>query len=283
MRNLTQQTTRQQTTEWMRGSWTASLQRGLLAAAIIIAAAGLSAPAAAADLDYMPTTPQGTPDLQGIWTAWNTAQYGLEAHSGATGIRPGKSFVVEPANGMIPYVPVARSQQQDNLLHRFERDSVYTSCYMTGVPRFVTSGFPFQIFQTERYIMLASEYAHMLRYVYMDRDEHIYEGLDFWNGDSIGRWEGNTLVVDTVNFNDETWLDASGNHHSTQLHVIEKFTRTSEDHMRYVAIVEDPGVLTQPFTIEMELHRDSDPYAQLLEYECHAYFEDDAAVVPDEQ
>ncbi len=127
--------------------------------------------------------------------------------------------------------------------------------------------------------MLATEFTHGLRYVYMDRDEHIYDGVDFWLGDSIGRWEGATLVVDTTNFNDRTWMDDSGNFHSTQLHTIEKFTRTDPDHMTYEVLVEDPGVLTQPYTIRMELHRNEDPNAQLLEYECHSYFEDDAAMV----
>lgn len=239
---------------------------------------GMLAAVGASAQDYRPTMPDGTPDIQGIWAAWNTARYNLEAHNGATGIRPGRSFVVEPADGIIPYVPQARVTQQENFLHRFERDSTKTSCFSLGVPRFVTSGFPFQVFQTPRYILLASEYAHGLRYVYMDRDEHIYEGLEFWNGDSIGRWEGATLVVDTVQFNDETWMDDSGNHHSTQLHVVEKFTRTGEDHMTYEAIVDDPGVLRQPYTIRMELHKDTDPYAQLMEYECHSYLEDDAAL-----
>lgn len=255
------------------------MRQRFLGLTTVLTAVCVFLPASSFGQAYRPMLADGTPDIQGIWTAWNTAQYNLEAHNGATLIHPGKSFVVDPPDGMIPYVPAARAEQQDNFRHRFERDTVFNSCYMTGVPRFVTSGFPFQIFQTPRYIILASEYAHMLRYVYMDRDEHIYQGdLEFWNGDSIGRWEGATLVVDTTSFNDDTWFDASGNHHSTQLHVIERFTRTDSDHMEYEARIEDPGTLTQPFTIRMELHRDTDPYAQLLEYECHAYFEDDAAI-----
>jgi hypothetical protein len=221
-----------------------------------------------------PRTNHKTPDLQGIWQAWNTAQYSLEWHGAATGIRAGKSFIVDPADGMIPYRPEARQKQQQNFKNRVEADPM-NSCYMTGVPRFVTSGYSFQVFQTPKYIILASEFTHMLRYIYMDRKTHTYDGVDFWNGDSIGRWEGDTLVVDTANNNDQTWLDASGNHHSNQLKVVERFTRTGPDTLRYEATLTDPGTYTRPFTVRMDLNRNTDQYAQLLEYECHVYKEED--------
>lgn len=259
--------------------------------AVAVAAAGLAwfAPTPAAGQAgkgkyKAPRTNHNTPDLQGIWEAWNTARYNLEWHNGATGIRPGKSYIVDPADGMIPYTPAARAKQQENFKKRAELDPM-NKCYMTGVPRFVTSGYPFQIFQTPKYIILASEYTHMLRYIYMDRKEHKYDAIEFWNGDSIGRWEGETLVVSTANNNDMTWLDASGNHHSTQLRVEERFTRTGPDTMLYEATLTDPGVYTRPFTIRMDLHRQTDPYAQLMEYECHVYMEEDRGVAagqPDE-
>ncbi|MEP7352135.1 MAG: hypothetical protein ABI824_02785 [Acidobacteriota bacterium] len=215
-------------------------------------------------------------DLQGIWEANNTAQYSLEWHSGGTRIRPGKSFITDTTDGMIPYTAAGRAKQQSNFKNRFDADTV-NHCYMTGVPRFVTSGYPFQIFQTAKYIVIASEYTHMLRYVYMARNKHTYQGLDFWNGDSIGHWEGDTLVVDTQDFNDQTWLDASGNHHSGQLKVVERFTRTSADTMDYKATLTDPATYTKPFTIQMTLNRNPDKFAQLMEYECHSYAEDDQA------
>ena len=149
-------------------------------------------------------------------------------------------------------------------------------CFMTGVPRFVTSGYPFQILQTPKYIMLASEYTHMLRYVYMDRKVHQYDGaLDFWLGDSIGRWDGDTLVVSTTANNAQTWYDMSGNHHSDKLTVEERFTRTGADTMAYTATMTDPETLTRPFTVSLTLHRNTDQYAQLMEYECSAYAEED--------
>jgi hypothetical protein len=219
------------------------------------------------------------PDLQGLWIVgpWDTSRYSLEWSNGATGIRPGKGVITDPPDGMIPYTPAARQKQQQNFKNRFTADPM-SKCYMLGVPRFITSGFPFQLFQTPKYILLASEYTHMLRYIYMERKQHQYEGmLDFWMGDSIGHWEGDTLVVSSSSFNDQTWFDASGNHHSNQLKVEERFTRTGPDTMKYLARITDPGVLTRPFTITLTLYRNPDPYAQLMEYECHAYAEDDQA------
>jgi hypothetical protein len=218
-----------------------------------------------------------TANLQGIWIVdgWDTSRYSLEWHNGATGIRPGRGAITDPANGLIPYKPEARQKQQENFKNRFQADPV-NHCYMTGVPRFVTSGYPFQILQTPKYIMLASEYTHMLRYVYMDRKVHQYDGsLDFWLGDSIGRWDGDTLVVSTTANNAQTWYDMSGNHHSDKLTVEERFTRTGADTMAYTATMTDPETLTRPFTVSLTLHRNTDQYAQLMEYECHAYAEED--------
>jgi len=243
-----------------------------------VSASGQAASKAAPKSNYKaPRADDGkSANLQGIWIvdAWNTARYGLEAHNGASHIRAGKSYITNPANGMIPYTPAARTQQKANLKNHATADPM-SKCFMTGVPRFVYSGFPFQIFQTPKYIILASEYVHMLRYVYMDRKTH-YDGIDFWNGDSLGHWEGDTLVVETANNNDMTWLDASGNHHSDKLVTVERFTRTGADSMQYTATLTDPGAYTAPWTISINLNRNTDQYPQLMEYECHAYAAEDS-------
>jgi len=221
-----------------------------------------------------PRAGDGKADLQGIWEAWNTAADGLEAHNASTGIRAGKSFVVDPADGMIPYLPAGRQKQLDNLNKREQLDTM-NHCYMTGVPRFTYIHFPFQVFQTPKYIQFISEYAHMVRTIYMDKQTH-YGDLEFWNGDSRGHWDGDTLVVDVADFNDQTWFDASGDHHSTALKVVERYTRTGPDVMQYEATMTDPQTFSRPWTIRMDLHRNTDQYPTLLEYECHSYFEDDA-------
>jgi hypothetical protein len=221
-----------------------------------------------------PRAIDGKADLQGIWEAYNTATFNLEAHNASTGIRAGKSFVVDPADGMIPYTPAGRKKQQENFGKREALDSM-NKCYMTGTPRFTYIHFPFQVFQTAKYIQLISEYAHMVRTVYMEKQTH-YGDLEFWNGDSRGHWDGDTLVVDVADFNADTWFDMSGNHHSNKLKVVERYTRTGENNMQYEATMTDPETFTRPWTIRMNLTRNSDPFPTLLEYECHSYFEDDA-------
>ena len=99
---------------------------------------------------------------------------------------------------------------------------------MPGIPRLMYMSYPFQIFQTAKYIVVVSEYSHTYRIIYMDGSPHI-DYLPFWLGDSRGHWEGDTLVVDALSFNDETWLDKAGNFHSDQLHVVERYTRTGPD------------------------------------------------------
>jgi hypothetical protein len=93
-------------------------------------------------------------------------------------------------------------------------------------------------------------------------------------GDSRGRWEGNTLVVDVSNFNDQTWFDHAGNHHSDALHVVERYTLTGPDHILYEATIEDTNVFTRPWKISMPLYRRIEKNVRLLEYECVFYLQE---------
>src|SRR5262249_13954071 len=163
--------------------------------------------------------------------------------------------------------PAARAKQIDNFEHREQRDPV-NRCFIPGAQRFVYMGFPFQIFETPKFVQFDSEYAHSVRTIYMEKQDHYDSAVDFWIGDSRGKWQGETLVVDVGNNNDMTWFDASGNHHSDQLKVVERFTRTGRDILRYEATMTDPMTYSKPWTIRMDLHRNPDPKAQLLEYEC---------------
>jgi hypothetical protein len=214
----------------------------------------------------------GHPDLSGIWQARNTAYVSLEPHTASLGMPAGTGVIVDPVDGKIPYRPEALAKRNDNFKKREDLDPV-GKCYMSGVPRFAYMPFPFQIFQTPKYVVLISEYMHMYRTLYTDGSKHI-EGLDFWNGDSRARWEGDTLVVDVTTFNDQTWFDMSGNHHSDALHVVERFTRMSDDVLTYEATIEDPKTFTRPWRIRMPLYRNTEPNARILEYECHSYLED---------
>jgi hypothetical protein len=218
-----------------------------------------------------PRTPDGKPDLQGIWEVHNTANGSLEAHSASLGTRAGETVIVDPADGKIPYRPEARAKQTENFANRAAADPV-NRCFLPGVPRIVYMPYPFQIFQTPDFVAVTYEYVHASRTIHMNRQEHP-DKIDFWMGDSRGRWEGEALVVDVTDNNADTWLDSSGNFHSEDMHVVERYTRTGPDTLQYEATIEDSKVLTKPFKISMPLYRHTDKNAQLYEYECHVYLE----------
>ena len=232
-------------------------------------APGQSRPSAAT-----PRLPDGKPDLQGIWEAHNTADANLEPHSAAAGIRAGEGVIVDPPDGKIPYQPAAAAKQNENFAHRATADPV-NKCFLPGVPRIAYMHYPFQIFQTAQFVAITYEYVHASRTIHMNGSPHM-EDIDFWMGDSRGHWESDTLVVDVADNNGETWLDASGNFHSEAMHVVERYTRTSSDTLRYEAAIEDPKVFTRPWKIAMTLYRNTDKNAQLYEYECHVYREKEA-------
>lgn len=219
-----------------------------------------------------PRTPDGKPDLQGIWEAHNIANGNLEAHGAELGIRAGESVIVDPPDGKIPYQPGAAAKQKSNFEKRATADPV-NRCFLPGVPRAAYLPYPFQIFQTPEFIAITYEYVHASRTIHMNHPEHP-DGIDFWMGDSRGRWDGETLVVDVADSNGDTWLDSSGNYHSDAMHVIERYTRTGPDTMLYEATIEDPKVLTKPFKMRMQLDRHTEKNAQLYEYECHVYLEE---------
>ncbi len=216
-----------------------------------------------------PRTSHGNPDLQGIWQVLNTAVWNIEDHSAQLGVPAGQGVVV---GGEIPYQAWAAVQREENYQNRLTADPE-ANCKMVGVPRITYMPYPFQIVQTPAQIVILYEYVHSLRNIYMD-SAHPEPPLEFpWMGDSRGHWEGDTLVVDSLYFTDQTWLDRSGNFHSEDLHVVEHFTRTGSDHMWYEVTIEDPNVFTDPWQMSMPLYRRQEDNARLLEYECYAYLE----------
>jgi hypothetical protein len=119
---------------------------------------------------------------------------------------------------------------------------------------------------------MAYEYASANRVVNMGKATEA--PVDTWMGWSNGRWEGETLVIDTTGFNDLSWFDRAGNFHSDQLHVIERITATGPDHLSYEATIEDPQTFTRPWKISMPIYRRLEKNAQLLEFNCVPFVED---------
>ena len=214
----------------------------------------------------IPRTADGRPDVSGIWQAMNTAAWDIQAHAAQKGV-PGGPGVVE--GNEIPYQPWALAKKKENYEQRAALDPE-AKCYLPGVPRLNYMPFPFQIVQTPDEIMVLYEYVHAVRYVFM-KGAHPKGPIDWWLGDSRGRWEGDTLVVDVVHFNDQTWFDRAGNFHSDALHLIERYTPIGPDHIQYDVTVEDPKVFTRPWNMSMILYRHKEKLFQLYDYECYAF------------
>ena len=149
-----------------------------------------------------PHTADGHPDLQGVWQARNTANWDLQDHAGALGLPAGFGVVVDPPDGVIPYLPDARAKKAANFASREQADPMQ-KCYLAGVPRTMYLPHPLQIFQTVNEVVFLSEYVHTWRWVPLTPLDR-YPGYESWMGDPRGKWEGDTLVIETTGFNGET-------------------------------------------------------------------------------
>jgi hypothetical protein len=225
----------------------------------------------------VPRASDGHPDMSGIWQAMGTANWDLEDHAaeagpfyqlGALGAIPPGRGVVE--GGAIPYKPEALAKRKENRANRWKEDPEL-KCYMPSIPRAAYIPQPFQIVQSANVVLMAYQFASTNRVVNMGKPKEA--SVDTWMGTANGRWEGETLVIDNTGFNDQSWLDRSGNYHSDSLKVTERYTRTDRDHIRYEAILEDAQVFTRPWKIALTLYRDVEPNATLGEFKCVEFSE----------
>ncbi|MBT7718048.1 MAG: hypothetical protein HN744_01490 [Halieaceae bacterium] len=220
------------------------------------------------------------PDLSGIWQAVNTAHWNVEGHTAKKmpvtgvigaygGMLAGTSVVV---GGEIPYRADALAAREVNQADWANLDPA-AKCYIPGIPRQTYMPAPFQILQTDSEIFIAYEWGSNSRSIFMDRPG-TSAPLPSWMGYSLGRWEGGTLIVDVTSQMTDTWFDAAGNYHSDSLHVEERYRMIDENHIEYQALITDPKVFTEPWTIRMPLYRRIEEDARLLEYKCIEYAED---------
>ena len=157
-------------------------------------------------------------------------------------------------------------EEAENAANWIDRDPEL-KCYLPGIPRATYMPYPFQIVQSSTKIQMIYTFSNAARTIHLDKVAGPPD--DTWMGHSVGRWEGDTLVVDVTHFNDKTWFDRAGNFHSDALHVVERFTPISPDALRYEATIEDPNVFTRPWTIAMPIYRRLEPNIQLLDYPLH--------------
>src|SRR5260370_3728374 len=237
------------------------------------AAALLTVAPAASQTGYKaPRGPGGHPNLNGIWQALNTANWDLEGHAaqaslvvalGAVGAEPGGISVVD--GGEIPYLPAAKAKKKENFDNRLTTDPEI-KCYLPGVPRATYMPYPFQIFQSDKFITIAYEYDGAFRNINLKDPGPA--PADSWMGQSVGHWEGDTLVVDVTGMDERTWFDRAGNYHSDALHRVERYTHLGPDTLTYEAIIEDAKAFSRPWKISMPLYRHVEKNAQLLEFKC---------------
>jgi hypothetical protein len=236
---------------------------GLIISGAVIAIMALAKPAAG---QALPRTSDGKPDVSGVWQAVNTANWNVLAHGAEKDVPAGLGVV---DGDEIPYQPWAAVKQKENYANRATADPE-SKCFLPGVPRITYMPYPFQIFQTPKHVAIVYEYVHAVRRIFMD-SPHIDGEIEWFMGDSRGRWEGDTLIVDVAHFTDQTWFDRTGNFHSNALHVVERYTPISANHIQYEVTIEDPKVFTRPWKMSMPLHRRLDKAMRILEYECYAF------------
>jgi hypothetical protein len=255
-------------------------------------------------------TPDGQPDIQGIWEGgasfqdqggvqvevnvgprdcntygksavntecaaypalWTTAQRSGEIGKQSQGLRRG---LIDPADGRLPWNAEGRAKYQDIVKHIYDPPALsyldpHARCMLPGVPRGGPGGI--QILQIPGHVVLFLEYDHVSRVIPIDGRPHVGPDVRLFMGDSVGRWEGNTLVVDTTNFTGRTWYDMVGTIQSDALHTVERFTPIDANTIEYVVTVDDPKLFTRPWTFAGGFTRavqEGMQTTELYEYAC---------------
>ena len=248
----------------LKGALMLALLAGVAAPVSAAAPRKTSAAATAA----IPRDAQGHPDFSGIWQTLSEADYDLEPHAGRRDAPPSAGVVEE---GTIPYLPAALERRTKRFATRTTEDP-RLKCYVLGVPRGVYYPAPFQILQRDEDLTLVHQFGNQVRVIHKDGSLHPEElHKELWLGDNRAHWEGDTLVNDVTDVNDETWLDRAGNYHSEKLHVVERWSFVDKDTIRYRATLDDPQVYSRPWTIEVLLNRRRDANFRLIEDYCYTF------------
>ncbi len=237
------------------------------------------------------------PNFSGIWQANNEAHWDLEAHAARPGVvmQPGVypyeyarvpaapvlalgaaagvpgSLGVVQGDGAIPYTPEAAAIKRENAENWIDRDPEL-KCYLPGIPRAMYMPYPLQIVQSTNKVHMAYAFSSTARTIHLDTVDGPPDYT--YMGHSVGRWEGDTLVVEVTDFNGKNWFDRAGNFHSEALRLEERFTPISPDAIQYEVTIEDPNVFTRPWRIAMPLYRRLESNMQLLEYRCVEFAEE---------
>ena len=236
-------------------------------AALTCAAAFAAAVGSAQTAKPIPRMADGKPDLSGIWIAQSALMLAagedevkaVRAADAAAGRTP------LPPREAPPYTPDAEARRQ-YYLDRRGIDDPMARCLLSGVPRIQLRPLPFRIVQLPDEVIIIYEIHHAFRMIPTDGRPHPADMEPSYLGESVGRWEGDTLVVDVRGFNDKSWLVGVGTIHTENLRVTERYTREAYDTILYEAIMEDPDVFTKPWRIQERFRLR--PNERIREYEC---------------
>jgi len=220
---------------------------------------------AAKDFDP-PRTADGVPDMNGIWRRRAQGHESIQAHPRTLDDGGGPSLIVDPADGISPFQPWAEAQRRYNRPAYVHHNAI---CRMDGVPLTMYMTGTLQFMQNADHFLVQGEEAHAFRMIPVDGRSHIGEDIRLWNGDSVGHWEGNTLVIDTTNQNARAWLDQRGRFFTDEAHVVERFTLIDADTIHYQATLDDPNVYTRSFTMAIAFRRSTNAGYELLEEACY--------------
>ena len=275
---------------------TLSAQETTTRSAGVTAEAGRRGGAKAASV--APRTPDGQPDLQGAWVNFDSTPFESTGPDVTPGVVPGvgppdhwtnhdsptsarrRAMVVDPPDGHVPVLAWAEAYRDYNLAHlrdSWVNETPWVRCITRGVPGGM---FPaaynngYRISQTPGFVTIVYEMLHESRIIPIDGRPHVGRNIRLWNGDARGRWEGQTLVVETTNYNDKGSIATSaatgrirGIPQSPALRVLERFTRVDAKTINYEVTIEDPGVYERPWTVALPLNHD--PNYEIYEYACH--------------
>lgn len=233
-------------------------------------------PAPANSVAKIRRTAGDKPDFQGFWESdTGAANQGLEKRAGDSITPAGRGVVVDPPDGKLPMQPWAVQERISRNLPERGYDDATAHCFPPGVPRSMYIPSAMHIIQTPDYIVFLHERMSW-RIVPIEKDgpivknfdasQHLPDNIRLWQGDSIGRWDGDTLVIDTTNLNGKTWLNEGGEIVSYAEHVVERFTPAGTNTINYEATIVDPLVYTRPWTIAFPVRHKN---AEIYEYACH--------------
>ena len=251
----------------------------LCAGAANVFAQTAQSPKPAAQAFVPARTPDGQPNVQGIWNPRGTFYniQDLEFQSLYQNFKAedpslrGKSLIVDPPDGRIPYQSWAAEKAKLVMERHAEPTPQFLDpnarCFLQGVPRHLNNR-EFEIFQPPGHVVIFNMAHHTYRVIPLNGGPHIPEGIKLWMGDSRGRWEGNTLIVDVANNNDQTWFDVVGSFHSDAMRVTERFTFVDANTIDYTAVITDPRVYTRPWTMALRFDRFTDYGSELYEEAC---------------